>query len=89
MSTVIEGEKVGTSQDIWPSLVTADRSDAYSSGAVQALVRMAKDGRDLLFDSHSYAKHEAALLVDGWEVVEDIREAVLNPPKTAFDTSEN
>lgn len=66
-----------------------DRSDAYSSGAVQALVRVEKDGKDLLFDGHSYTKHEPALIASGWSVVEDVREAVLNPPKTAFDTSAN
>lgn len=66
-----------------------DRSDAYSSGAVQALVRVEKDGKDLLFDGHSYTKHEPALIASGWSVVEDVREAVLNPPKTEFDTSAN
>lgn len=66
-----------------------DRSDAYASGAVQALVRVEKDGKDLLFDGHSYTKHEPALIASGWSVVEDVREAVLNPPKTAFDTSAN
>jgi len=70
-------------------LNATDRSDAYSSGAVQALVRVEKDGKDLLFDGHSYAKHEPALIASGWSVVEDVREAVLNPPKTAFDTSAN
>jgi hypothetical protein len=48
-----------------------------------------KDGKDLLFDGLSYAKHEPALIASGWSVVEDVREAVLNPPKTAFDTSAN
>lgn len=73
--------------EVFGSLKPADRSDRHPSA--QALVRVAKDGKDLLFDGHAYAEHEAALLVDGWQVVEDIREAVLNPPKTAFDTSEN
>lgn len=70
-------------------LTAADRSDAYASGAVQALVRVEKDGRDLLFDNHSYAKHEPTLIATGWTVVEDVREAVLNPPKTAFDKSDH
>lgn len=73
----------------YPALTAADRSDAYASGAVQGLVRVAKDGRDLVLDAHSYTKHEAALIASGWSVVQDTREAVLNPPKTAFDTSEN
>lgn len=70
-------------------LNSADRSDAYSSGAVQALVRVVKGGKDLLFDNHSYTKHEPALIASGWSVVEDVREAVLNPPKTAFDKSDH
>jgi hypothetical protein len=82
------------SNDIEPGvgflhLTAQDRSDAYASGAVQALVRVAKGSQDLLFDKHSYDKHEAALIGQGWEVIEDVREAVLNPPKTSFDTSEN
>lgn len=76
-------------QVAFPPLTAADRSDAYESGAVQALVRVVKTGRDLLFDNHSYNKHQAALIGDGWEVVEDVREAVLNPPKTAYDTSDH
>lgn len=71
------------------SLTHADRSDAVASGAVQALVRVVKDGRDLLLDNHSYNLHEAALIASGWSVAEDIREAVLFPPKTAFDTSDH
>lgn len=71
----------------FPPLTQADRSDAY--GSAQALVRVAKGGRDLLFDGHAYSKHEAALFVDGWEVIEDVREDVLNPPKTTFDTSDH
>lgn len=70
-------------------LTHADRSDAYASGSVQALVRVVKDGRDLLLDAHSYAKHEPALIASGWVVVEDVREAVLNPLKSSFDTSAN
>lgn len=70
-------------------LKTADRSDAYASGAVQALVRVTKGSKELLLDGHSYAKHEAALIGQGWAVQEDVREAVLNPPKSAYDTSAN
>jgi hypothetical protein len=70
-------------------LTASDRSDAYASGAVQALVRVEKDGRDLLFDNHSYSKHEPALIACGWTVVEDVRQAVLNPPKSSFDTSDH
>lgn len=73
----------------YPPLNSADRSDAHASGAVQGLVRVAKNGRDLVLDGHAYKEHEAALLVDGWNVIEDVREAVLNPPKTAYDTSDH
>lgn len=89
MTTVAQNE-VLTGADIpFPALNHADRSDAHASGSVQALVRVVKDGRDLLLDGHAFVKHEPALIASGWNVAEDIREAVLNPPKTAFDTSEN
>lgn len=74
---------------VFPPLKTADRSDAYASGAVQALVRVVKGSKELILDGHSYSKHEAALIGQGWAVAEDVREAVLNPPKSAFDTSAN
>lgn len=73
----------------FPALTTADRSDASASGAMQALIRVVKGDKDLLLDSHSYNLHEAALIGQGWEVREDVREAVLNPPKSAYDTSEH
>jgi hypothetical protein len=74
----------------FPPLNVLDRSDAYASGSVQALVRVSNTmGKDLVFDKHSFDKHEAALIGQGWEVIEDIREAVLNPPKTSFDTSDH
>ena len=89
MTTATPEAKVFVGEETYPALKTADRSDAYASGSVQALVRVAKDGRDLLLDGHSYSKHEAALLVDGWTVIQDVREAVLNPPKTDYDTSDH
>lgn len=89
MTTATPEEKVLTGEIAYPVLTAADRSDAYASGAVQALVRVQKDGKDLLFDGHSYAKHEPALIASGWSVVHDVREAVLNPPKTAYDTSDH
>lgn len=72
-----------------PGLTHADRSDAVASGAVQALVRVVKGKQELLLDNHSFNLHQAALIVQGWTVAEDIREAVLYPPKTAFDTSDH
>jgi hypothetical protein len=65
-------------------LNAADRSDAYASGAVQALVRVEKDGKDLLFDGHSYSKHEPALIASGWTVVEDNRVQAQNLPTAAY-----
>lgn len=89
MTTATPEEKVLAGEITHPALTAADRSDAYASGAVQALVRVVKDGKDLLFDGHSYATHEPALIASGWNVVEDVREAVLNPPKSAYDTSDH
>lgn len=86
MTTVIATQ---TEITTFTPLKTADRSDAYASGAVQALVRVVKGSKELLLDGHSYNKHEAALIGSGWVVQEDVREAVLNPPKTAYDTSAN
>lgn len=80
---------ISTDTAQFPSLTHADRSDAHASGAVQALVRVVKGDLDLLLDNHSYNQHEAALIASGWSVAEDIREAVLYPPKTAFDTSDH
>lgn len=88
-TAAIAQETVSLDENPFPPLNGLDRSDACASGAVQGLVRVAKNSRDLVFDNHTYNKHEAALLVDGWTVVEDIREAVLNPPKTAYDTSDH
>lgn len=89
MTTATPQETVSLDESPFPPLNSIDRSDAHSSGAVQGLVRVAKAGRDLVLDGHAYNKHEAALLVDGWSVVEDVREAVLNPPKTDYDTSDH
>lgn len=71
----------------FPKLKPADRSCANPSA--QALIRVVKDGTDLLFDGHAFSLAEPELLAQGWEVVEDIREAVLNPPKTNYDVSEH
>lgn len=78
-----------TTVPAFPEITHADRSDAYASGAVQALVRVAKGGQDLLFDGHAFAQHEPALIASGWIVVEDARDKFLNPPKTAFDSSDH
>lgn len=71
----------------FPPLKSSDRSCANPSA--QALVRVAKEGTDLLLDGHAFSLHEPSLLAQGWEIVEDIREKTLNPPKTTYDTSEN
>jgi len=67
---------------VWPALKPADRSDAVPSA--QALVRVVRGSDDLLFDGHSFAKHEAQLIADGWEVYEDIREVAQNMPTAAY-----
>jgi len=66
----------------FPPLKPADRSDAVPSA--QALVRVVKGTKDLLLDGHSYTKHEADLIADGWSVYEDIREVALNKPTAAY-----
>jgi hypothetical protein len=76
--------KVATPVPTFPPLTHADRSDAYASGAVQALVRVVKDGKDLLLDGHSFAKHEPALIASGWSVAEDRRELSKNLPTAAY-----
>lgn len=88
MTTALSTEEVTTEAE-YPALTAADRSDASASGAVQALVRVAKNGRDLLLDGHTYAVNEATLLVDGWKVIEDARERFLNPPQSDIDTSDH
>jgi uncharacterized membrane protein len=85
MTIALVNPKTRETEKTWEGLTAADRSDAVASGSVQALVRVAKGAKDLLFDGHSYAKHEAALVADGWWVVEDIREAVLGPVKPSED----
>lgn len=78
---------------LFPPLTTADRSCANPSA--QALVRVAKGSTDLLFDGHAYALAEAALIGDGWIMVEDIRgtlrdaETLRNTPKSDLDTSDH
>lgn len=89
MTTATREETVFAGEISHPAITHADRSDAHASGAVQALVRVAKDGRDLLFDGHAFVQHEPALIASGWSVVEDARERFLNPPKTSFDTNAN
>ena len=49
----------------------ADRSDA--SPTAQAVVRVRKNHMVLDFDKHHFEIHEAALIADGWSVIEDIR----------------
>lgn len=81
MSTVTEAPSAASAA-LFPPLKPADRSDAVPSA--QALVRVVKGDRDLLLDGHSYTKHEADLIADGWSVYEDIREVALNKPVAAY-----
>ena len=67
---------------VFPPLKPADRSCAVPSA--QALVRVVKGTRDLLFDGHSFTQHEAKLIADGWTVYEDIRATALNLPTAAY-----
>lgn len=71
----------------YPPLNALDRCDGnYSS---QALVRLVRGNQDLCLSAHYFNQAELTLISQGWMIYEDIREAVLNPPKTAYDTSEH
>ena len=82
MSTVTDVNPSPAQAAVFPPLKPADRSDAVPSA--QALVRVMKGSQDLLLDGHSYTKHEADLIADGWSVYEDIREVALNLPTAAY-----
>lgn len=82
MSTVTDITSGTAQAAVFPPLKPADRSDAVPSA--QALVRVVKGHQDLLLDGHSYTKHEATLIADGWTVYEDIREVALNKPVAAY-----
>lgn len=71
----------------YPPLNGSDRCDGTRTA--QALVRLVRGQQDLLLSAHYFNKAEATLIGAGWMVYEDIREAVLNPEPTAFDTSEH
>jgi hypothetical protein len=71
----------------FPPLTGSDRCDGTYTA--QALVRLVRGCQDILLSAHYFNQSEAELLISGWTVYEDIREAVLNPPKTAFDTSDH
>jgi len=85
MSTVAE-DLFGAATKLaqFPKLTLADRSCAVASGAVQALVRVVKGTQELLFDGHSFAKHEADLIADGWTVYEDVRATAFEKPMAAY-----
>lgn len=67
---------------LFPPLTLADRSDAVPSA--QALVRIVKGTQDLLLDGHSFNKHEAELIADGWLIYEDIRATAFEKPVAAY-----
>ena len=82
MTTVTPAEALIVDAVVYTPLKPADRSDAISSA--QALVRIFKGKQDLLLDGHSYHKHEADLVADGWAIYEDIREIAENKPVAAY-----
>lgn len=87
--TVVPVKKTGPTKNTveFPPLTHADRCDGARSA--QGLVRLVRGTQDLVLSGHYFEASEAALIGAGWEVYEDIRDAVLNPPKSTFDTSEN
>lgn len=92
MTTALETpDKDATKQaepdDAFPSLARWTHCDGnYSS---QALVRLVRGTQDMCFSAHYFEKVEDGFIKAGWKIHEDIREAVLNPPKTSYDTSEH
>jgi hypothetical protein len=82
MNTVSNVDHSTAEVAVFPALLPADRSDAVPSA--QALVRVVKGTKDLLLDGHSYNKHQAELIADGWTVYEDIREIAENKPVAAY-----
>ena len=69
---------------VFPPLTLADRCCATASGSTQALVRVVKGTKDLMFSGHAFAKHEATLIADGWTVYEDIRATAFEKPVAAY-----
>jgi hypothetical protein len=59
-------------------LRVADRCDCTCNA--QAMVAVRIRGTLLLFCGHDFAKHEDALILDGGEVVEDIRASLTARP---------
>jgi hypothetical protein len=86
MSTAVAASKAAKTPT-YPPLTAADRCDGTRTA--QALVRLVRGKQDMLLSAHYFNKAEATLIGAGWVVYEDIREAVLNPPKTTYDTSEH
>ncbi|MCA1841243.1 MAG: hypothetical protein ABR585_12880 [Gemmatimonadaceae bacterium] len=80
MSNVLVTATPDPETHVFPPLKQADRSCAIPTA--QALVRVVRGPYDLLFCAHSFTKHEAQLIADGWTVYEDIREQALNPSVT-------
>lgn len=65
-------------QDVKPQLRVADRCDCHCNA--QAMVAVQIRGTVLLFCGHDFAKHEDALILDGGQVIEDIRASLTNRP---------
>lgn len=60
-------------------LAKTDRCDCRDCSA-EARVRVVRDGLDLVFCAHHFAKLADALFLDGWEINDDTRsELTLRP----------
>jgi hypothetical protein len=63
----------------YPPLTDFDRCD-IDGDVAKAYVRVAKNGKELMFCSHHFSSHEPALLTDGWIVVSDRRSVLQARP---------
>lgn len=76
--TKIPVELTGGDAPAFPALRAVDDCDLECLASAQ--VRVAKDGRDLVFCMHHYQEHEPALATGGWAIVEDNREKLRGGP---------
>lgn len=85
MSTVME-DLTGAATKVaqYPPLTLADRCCAVASGSTQALVRVVKGNKDLLFSGHHFEKNQAQLIADGWTIYEDARKTASEKPTAAY-----
>lgn len=78
MTAVTDESSETEVQDVREQLRVADRCDCRCNA--QAMVAVSIRGGLLLFCAHDFQAHEDALILQGGEVVEDIRASLTNRP---------